>query len=306
MKSFIAKILVFSLILCSILIAILLLNRNFANFKTNKNSPILIVGHSHSECAYNDSLINKVMNFSQSGETYFYTYFKTQKLIEQNPNIKTVFIEFSNNQITLDMNDWIWGEKYMSYRFPKYGSFMDINSYSILLNKNPKNFSYSTGILIKNCINNIFTGFKFQENIGGYLYLERNLEDSLVTNLHAFSKSKKIKQELSEYNIEYLRKTVDYLISKNKAVFLIRSPLHNMYEGYSNEEQFQQIRVSKFPDIEFLDFSQFPLSNSEFGDLEHLNHKGATKFSHWLNMLLSNGLLEKNNKQKYIENNMNK
>ncbi len=304
MKYFLTKLLVFSLILLSMLIGFLLLNRYFANFKMKKSSPILIVGHSHSECAYNDSLINDVANFSQSGESYFYTYFKTKKLIEKNPEIQTILIEFSNNQININMNDWIWAEKYISYRFPKYGSFMNINSYLILLEQNPKSFSSSTRILIKNCIKNTFTGYEFQEDIGGYFYLERDKTDSLVTNFPTISKLKNRKQELSEYNIEYLRKTVNYLMSKNKKVFLIRSPLHKMYEGYSNEEQFQQILISKFSDVEFLDFSQFPLSNSEFGDLEHLNHKGATKFSHWFNILLTNGLLEKNNKQELIEKKM--
>ena len=61
---------------------------------------------------------------------------------------------------------------------------------------------------------------------------------------------------------------------------------------------------SKFSDTEFLDFSQFQLLNSEFGDLAHLNHKGATKFSIWFNNLLNNGLLEKDNKQKFIDNEM--
>ena len=114
MKSFIVNLLKFVFFFLFILIGLFLLNRHFANFKIKESSRILIVGHSHSECAYNDSLINNVVNFSQSGESYFYTYFKTKKFIEQNPNIQTVLIEFSNNQIAFSMNNWIWAEKYMS------------------------------------------------------------------------------------------------------------------------------------------------------------------------------------------------
>ena len=175
------------------LIGFLLLNKYFANFKIKKSSTILIVGHSYSECAYNDSLINDVENFSQTGESYFYTYFKTKKLIEKNPEIQTILIEFSNNQININMNDWIWAKKFISYRFPKYGSFMDINSYLILLEQNPKSLSSSTRILIKNCIKNTFTGYKFQEDIGGYRYLERDKTDSLVTNFPTLSKLKNVK-----------------------------------------------------------------------------------------------------------------
>lgn len=304
MRKFTFKLSIFSTILFLILFGFFSLNRNFANFKIKDNKPILIVGHSHSECAFNDSLINNVANLSQSGESYFYTYFKTKKLIKQNSHINTVFIEFSNNQIALFMNDWIWGDKYMSYRFPKYGVFMDLNSYNLLLNNNPKCFQNSSKNLIKNSILSTLRGFRPQDNIGGYHYLVRNKTDSLLANIPIDSVSEYRSQEISEKNIEYLRKTVDFLKSENKKVFLIRSPLHIKYEGFMNEQKFQEILQSKFSDIEFLDFSHFPLLNSEFGDLEHLNHKGATKFSIWFNNLLNNGLFKKENKQNFIDKEM--
>ena len=236
MRKFTKKISVFAIILFLILFGIFLLNRHFANFKIGYIKQILIIGHSHSECAYNDSLISGVANFSQSGESYFYTFFKTKMLITQNANINTVLIEFSNNQINQSMNDWIWAEKYMSYRFPKYGAFMDFNSYALLLNENPKCFLRSSKDLIKESIKSAFRGFKYQDEIGGYLYLVRNKTDSLLTNVPIYPISENKTQELSEKNIEYLRKTVDYLVSKNKKVFLIRSPLHIRYEGFNNEQ----------------------------------------------------------------------
>jgi hypothetical protein len=304
MRKFTTKLSFFAIILVLILFGIFLLNRHFANFKIGDNKRILIIGHSHSECAYNDSLISGVANFSQSGESYFYTYFKTKKLIERNPNIRTVFIEFTNNQIDKSQNDCIWGNKYMSYRFPKYGAFMDLNSYKLLLKENPKCFLSSSKTLIKYSIKSAFRGFKNQDDIGGYLYLVRDKTDSLLANVSIHSISENKPQELSEKNIEYLRKTVDYLVSKNKKVFLIRSPLHKRYEGFNNEKQFQKLLKRKFSDIEFLDFSQFPLLNLEFGDLGHLNHKGATKFSIWFSNLLNNGLLEKDKKQNIIDGEM--
>jgi hypothetical protein len=77
-----------------------------------------------------------------------------------------------------------------------------------------------------------------------------------------------------------------------------------MSQGYNYEERYQQIVLNKFSDVEFLDFSKYPLTNSEFGDLDHLNHKGAKKFSYWFNTMLSDGLLEKSNKQQFIESKM--
>ncbi|EPR71857.1 hypothetical protein ADIWIN_3150 [Winogradskyella psychrotolerans RS-3] len=56
--------------------------------------------------------------------------------------------------------------------------------------------------------------------------------------------------------------------------------------------------------MDYLDFSNFPLSNFQYGDLQHLNHKGANVFSEWFATLLQNGLLEKENKQAFINDMM--
>ncbi len=202
------------------------------------------------------------------------------------------------------MNNWIWDDKYMSYRFPKYGAFMDLNAFLLLYEKNTKCFINSTQILLKNSIKNTFTGLKFQKDIGGYLYLERDKTDSLISNIPVHSNSENYSQPVSEYNIEYLQKTIKYLTSNNKRVILIRSPLHTMYSGYNNEHQFQELLKTKFSEIEFMDFSKFPLLNSEFGDLEHLNHKGASRFSIWFNQLLNNKILKRTDKQIFIDRQM--
>lgn len=307
MKSFIVKVQMFLTVLITVLISLFLSYRYLANFKLNdKNSDsILIVGHSHPECAYNDSLIMNTVNFAESGESYFYTYVKVKKLIEQNPEIQTVLIEFTNNQIDYGMNEWIWNDENVNYRFPKYGAFMDAESYLLLLNHNPETLINSSKVLMKNSLKNIFTGFKFQDGIGGFLYLDKNLADSVSTKSPVKAKkAKKSGNEVSKYNIKYLRETIDYLRYEKKDVFLVRSPQHKSYKGYRNEKQFQEILQAQFSDLEFLDFSNFPLPDSEFADYEHLNYKGAKKYSIWFNDLLKEGFLKQTNKQVIIENKM--
>jgi hypothetical protein len=68
-----------------------------------------------------------------------------------------------------------------------------------------------------------------------------------------------------------------------------------------NEKQYKSILRNRFSGIPFLDFSSFPLLNSEFGDLEHLNFKGAKKFSLWFNEIMQVGLLSKGDKQAFID-----
>ena len=61
-----------------------------ANFKLDKNDEMIVVGHSHPECAYNDSLIPSLKNLANSGESYFYTLQKLKKIVPANPQIKTI------------------------------------------------------------------------------------------------------------------------------------------------------------------------------------------------------------------------
>lgn len=222
-----------------------IVNKN-SDFKLNVNTKYLVLGHSHPECAFNDSLIDNFKNLSQSGESYYYTYFKAKEIIKQNPSIETVFIEFTNNQINESMNDWIWGEKYMNHRYPKYSSFMKYDDKMILAKNNLSGFLNSTSLSLKENIGRVIKqNFNYTNSIGGYLYLERDKTDSLVNNIKKeYSQSENVR--VSEHNLEYLNKIIDLCEEHGKKVILIRSPQHSKYTGYSNENIYQEIRNNLF------------------------------------------------------------
>ncbi len=276
-----------------------------ASFKLNNSPKYVILGHSHPACAFNDSLIENTINLSNPGESYFYTYFKAKKLIEDNPSIEVIFIEFTNNQINESMNNWIWGEAFMNDRYPKYSPFLKFDDKMILARNNIYDFSTSISLSLKENSGRLLTqNYSYSKNIGGYRYLERNKTDSLIKALpNDNSNSKEIK--ISERNLEYLSKTIQLCQDHNKRVVLIRSPLHHKYSGYSNEDVYQDIRKKRFGSIEYLDFANFPLNNSEFGDLEHLNHKGAARFSKRFSEWINSDFLERPNKQEIITHQFN-
>ena len=72
MKRFILQILVLLSIVSFIIFFILKFSndqiKKNAKFAINKNTKFIVVGDSHSECCFNDSLINNLQNFSSSGE----------------------------------------------------------------------------------------------------------------------------------------------------------------------------------------------------------------------------------------------
>ena len=73
-----------------------------------------------------------------------------------------------------------------------------------------------------------------------------------------------------------------------------------MYPILYNEKIYRRYILDTFSKTEFLDFKDFPLKNSDFYDLDHLNVDGSIKFSIFFNSLIKNGLLDKTEKQKFI------
>ncbi len=304
MKKFILQLIQFLSIAIAIVSMLFFVSHYFieknSKFEISQDIDKIFIGHSHSECSYDDSLISNSANFSSSGESYFYNYFKTIQLLKQNKNIKTIFVEFSNNQIQEDADEWIWGEEYMSHRYPLYAPFMGIEDQKLLLTKNSNSFLKSLSIFFRRSMSTIADNdYDYSKKIGGYRYLERNETESLLNKQE--NTDLKIKNHsLSTYNLKYLKKIINASNENNVKIYLIRSPLHPKFKGLANEDFFKKVLKTRFSDVEFLDFKDFPLNNDEFGDLQHLNFTGARKFSLFFNELLSDGLLEKKDKQAFI------
>src|SRR5690606_26188400 len=262
MRQFIKLNITFLIILLTLIFVLIesseyIVNKN-SDFKLSNNIKYLVLGHSHPECAFNDSLIVDFKNISQSGESYFYTYFKAKEIIKQNPSIETVFIEFTNNQINESMNSWIWKEKYMNHRYPRYSPFMNFTDKIVLAKNNLSGYLNSTSLSLKENSDRIIKqNFNYINSIGGYLHLERDKTDSLINNIKKdYSQSEHFK--ISEYNLKYLTKIIDLCEERGKKVILVRSPQHSKYSGYSNESLYQEIKNNHFSSIEYLDFSKFP------------------------------------------------
>lgn len=274
--------------------------RTQGSFKVNKDAANLIVGHSHSACAFNDSIIHNTVNLSQSGEAYFWTYLKVKEIIRQNPGLKKVFIEFSNGQIEKAKDNWIWGDEYLSRNLLTYLPFLELEEAKVLIKNNRTDFFKATSKAFRTNIMTVVTrDFNYTQKVGGYWWIERNHVDSLLKNVD-FEGLKPRKTQVSEMNIKYLSKIISYCKDKNIQVYLVRAPQHKYYISRRNEETFQEVRTKHFGDIAFLDFNEFPASNDEFGDFDHLNHTGARVFSKFFQSLIGDGLLQRPDVEEYV------
>lgn len=305
MKFFLRNILIFLVLITSVLFLLLCLTgyviNEKSNFKLEANPKYLVIGHSHPQCAFNDRLINDFVNLSASGEAYFYTLIKAEKLIENNSSIEVVFIEFTNNQVASLMDDWTWKGKYLKNNLPKYSSFMNHDAKLFLIKKNFKEVLRLLPLILKKRIEQILRNdynYSINKKIGGYLHLKKNKVDYLLKKgeLETFPNV-----GFSLSNINYLKKIIAYCNAMGKKVILIRSPQHKQYLGFSNENKYQETLKTYFNDVEYIDFTNFPLKNSEFADLQHLNYKGASFFSEWFSTVIKKGLLNSKDMQAFID-----
>jgi len=221
-------------------------------------------------------------------------------VLEQNRNIELVFIEFSNNQIIGEMDTWTWGER-VSSRYNTFTPFMSLKDHALIFNNNSYVFFNNLSISTKTGLENLITeNLDYSSKIGWYSSLRQNKVDSILAQLPTENQKLSFSTDLSFTNIKYLKKLINYCQDKGKRVFLIRSPLHKKYPLLANELVYKSVLNSEFNNLEYLDFSKFPLSDSEFGDLQHVNYRGAARFSSWFDQLLKDGLISKKDKQEFI------
>lgn len=277
-----------------------------ASFKCKADAKYIILGNSHPEQAYNDSLLDHFQNLAQAAETYLYTYVKAKEICRQNKQIETVFIEFSNTDLLVEWNKWIWGAKVLSWRYPIYSPFMSLKEKEVLVTNNFSGVSNCLPLSFKdNLVRVLHHNLDYTREIGGFVYNPRAKVDSFLRlNISEEFKKMQERKDVSSCNVLYLGKIVQYLKENNKRIILIRSPLHKRYPGLGNEAEYEKILHNEFAGVEYLDFKAFPLPDTDFVDLEHLNFRGARKFSAWFNQLLKEGLLEKENKQQFINEKM--
>ena len=308
MKRFIKRIFVFSLLTFIMLIGIIvssniLINKD-SNFSIDKNYAYIVLGHSHPEEAFNDSIIQKTKNFARGGEHYFYTYLKAKKIIESNPNVKVVFLELTNNQISTDMTKWIEDTQKNLVNIPNFAPVMTFEDHSFLIKQNPWSYFKSQEMVIKNNLNFLLYRKKNildQRDWGSFYANPRQKVDSIIKSNEKQIKPNSTKIVVDTTNLPFVDKIASICKKRGIQLFLIRSPQHPKYAYCENEEQLQKILKTRYSQLFYLDFENFYLLNDDYADLEHLNYKGAKKFSLFFDALLKKGLIQSSNPEQMVQ-----
>lgn len=296
MIHFLRNLFVFLVItLLSVVIFIFLVHATVAyisDFELPHDTELVIIGHSHPECAFDDSKLRGAVNLSSSGEAYFYSYLKLKNILAAN-ELQNVFIEFTNNSLAGKMNEWTWGLEKMSAFVPLYYPFMSWRERFYLGDMNPQDFILALSTSTRNNLTRILSGdFALVPRFGSFKPLvESKVED--FRNIPPLELRELFDHSgYSALNLAFLDSIVLLCREQEINLYFVRSPQHHALPR-DNEDLLLSIKDIRYPNIPFLDFDRFPLGDSAYADLAHLNAVGAGEFSGWLHQALESGLLTK-------------
>lgn len=238
---------------------------------------ILFLGTSRIQYSVNDRLLANTLNAGLNADNYIFSYFKLQLLHKYNPQIDTLFLIYDASTIFHSFN--VSDEKF----HPFYWDLLDSDDFKNILLYDRDCFSTPLQWLkIKVPLESYFKDVKFQDlGIGQYSDLFR---DKLPEDIERWKKSAKQNCELHIDTMQsiYLHKIVSFCREKNVKLFLINPPTYKLAYDVNTDRLLDSYVKKKYPDIPYLDFEFISVPDSCFGDMSHLNYRGADYFTNFL------------------------
>lgn len=284
MKNFLKKVFYFLMIPSSVfslffIVFIAYLNKISDNYELNPEKEILFLGDSHIECAVNDSLIPKSLNLGKSSESYYFSYYKLKKLLENNSSIKQVYLGVSYHNVSNYYDQFITG---------KYSSDIAQNYYYILpVKEQAKMFYWNKGNLVLFVKSIVKIGFSkivnrnkhsflggFKNNFENMTAVKSSMDKRLLFQYYDAEETK----SFSELNISYLSKIVELCKQNNIKIAALNTPIHYYYHKkipsiYKNKIN----EIIQLNQIKYIDLSELNLNNYDYiPDGDHFSKSGST------------------------------
>ena len=276
-------------------------------FVFKKGTTTVIAGDSHAEASINPDLFPHSVSIAKSAENYFYTYYKLKHFIEKNPEISTVILGYSwHNFPQKYQESFLFGD-----------SKSTISLYFPLLDEQGKHLikSLDSSYLIPWAQNTYGVPFQiYKERLvikelsglpisrsdisyfGGYRSIktsnidEKNIKIKLEKYYSGLSQTD---SAFSKHITEYFDKIMELCSQHNLKVVLVNTPVHQLYHGgipSIADNYIQSLLVktkSKYANFTYIDDSDFPLPKDCYYDGDHLNSKGAEKYTEYLRAKLN-------------------
>lgn len=261
-----------------------LISKQTFDYKIKEKKNILIVGNSHTECSVNDSIISHSVNLSQSASSYFYSYMKIREFTKYNPQIDTLILSFSDNNLFSEKEKWFSSSEKIKNKMTRHIVFFNKDDYLDLFKSNPLEVGFQTFILYSDFYN-LHT--QKRDFIGSYNKINVNKIDEAIIE---FNRSPpKICQEIADSELKYLIKIYEFTQENKIKLILLNTPIHPILQKHFEviKPRNLQIVSAKMPNATYFDHTSFVLENSMYADLSHLNNKGSNKYSEFLQSIFN-------------------
>lgn len=280
MKKFLIKlfnffaILIVPYILIQVIFGIISTN---INYNISESNSIAIIGNSQPQCAINDEILSdklnrKCTNYSDGGQSMFWTLVGAKKLKHQ--GIKHFIIEISSSTFK---TGWKTTDKHRGLREIDKKYFLSFNDWKSLFQDD---IIFSLKYFLKPSIPST--------NVRGMFFRNKMKFKSVIVRENR--KSNKLKNDFPDYDDTPLH----VFIKENNDIefIIIRVPKHPQYykqEGLNYQEKFLKSKYNvfeKYSNCRVLDFGHLYSQDKYFADLGHMSSYGSDQFS----LFLSNTL----------------
>ena len=291
MKPFFNKIIVFISVPTGLLILTFLLlnyyNNKIIESGISSDVTILFIGDSHIQKSIDDKLIKAAINISQSSESFYYSYYKLDKILKSNTSITTIYLGFSHHSLSSYYDEFVFG-KYSKNISSRYFFILPITEKLKLLKYNFWILPIYIKEVYKHGIMNIFKTGNNYSFLGQYENDFKNVsavQNSMDKRLLVQFYNDNTLNNFSESNISYLNKIVD-LCNKNKVKLItLNTPLHSYYKSEIPMEYLKKYNeIVRQDRIVTINFDELVLDDSCFiPDGDHVSVKGAQLTSNYFN-----------------------
>lgn len=281
MKKFIIKICTLLVVLAgiSILMAGIAYTQtgHILNFKIPADDHVVFVGNSQFEMAINDSTLTGCKNVAKSAKQYLFMRIDIENLIEQNPQIDTVFLVISPFSIrTSDADRSYEDQSYIesvTYYAP-YLSYSDIQEL-------PISMPFVKDLLFGGCLKYLAS----PQDCGGYIWNTRDDMNADKKKHERDENYEKAGTPTTVQNGNHITRHQLALIGEickknNIKLIYLSTPNWDAQKKYDIAGFRQQVaELQKAHNADYWDFVDYPLADSCYADMTHLNWKGAIEFT---------------------------
>ena len=286
LRKFIVTLSLFTVLLFSYFIVIFIINYNISDNISIDTKDIIIVGDSHLGASLNPKQMRSAKNICQNAEPYYLTYIKLKFLFDKNINPDNVIIGFGHHNISnyndYKLKDEFWANRMFNTNYLFAKDILNIQKIEIDYLQLFLVYSRNMCLIPKLSHYKSFIG-EFQGRKG------HNAINNFKNRIDRVFYYKDY--GVSELCISYLDSIVDISLKNKITPILVSTPVPNAYYELVPsiiKERYDLIKAKYLEEgIQVIDLTRSQYSPDYFYNEDHLNVRGARRFTLEVKSILS-------------------